>query len=165
MMQQQIVMFPSEYGISEMRGIVKMVKDNNREHTMRVSELLRHSHKRFDELDKIIRSCRMLGFITISNGSIRLTKSGARLQIGNFQSVLRGYLTKIEPFKTVNEALRHREHMSTKELSQFLRHRGVAFVTDERQNEEMLRHMLFRWGVRSGLFEYSVHSDRWRTAQ
>lgn len=161
-MQQQVRLFPIESGISEMRGIIMLIRDN-RGHSMKVSELLQHSHKKFDELDKILDSCRMLGLVTINNGSIKLTKAGMRLQLNNVQGMLKMYLAKLEPFRTVQEALRHREHMSTKELSQYLRHRGVAFMTDEKQNEEMLRHVLLKWGVRSGLFEYSVHSDRWRT--
>lgn len=161
-MQQQIRLFPYESGISEMRGVIMLIKNNNREHTMKVSDLLGHSHKRFDELDKIIQSCRMLGLATVENGRIRLTRSGAQLQFSNFRSVLGISLIRLEPFRTAKEALRHREHMSTKELSQYLRHRGVAFMTDEKQNEEILRAVLLRWGVRAGLFGYSVHLDRWR---
>ncbi len=105
----------------------------------------------------------MLGLVTISNGSIRITKSGLQMQTNNFQSMLRSYLVKLEPFKTARDALKHREHMGTRELSHYLRHRGVAFMTDEKQNEEMLRYILLKWGVRSGLFGYSIHSDSWRT--
>ncbi len=164
-MQRQIELFPHESGISEMRGVILLVRENNKEHTMQLYDLLHRSHKKFDELGKIIRSCEMLGFVTVSNGRIRLTRSGAQLSVNNFQSVLRGYLVKMEPFRTAKEALKHREHMSTKELSHYLAHRGVAFMTDEKQNEEMLRHVLLKWGARSGLFKYSVHWDRWRTAQ
>ncbi len=164
-MQQQILLFPYESGISEMRGVILLVKENNKQHTMQISDLLHRSHKRFDELDKIIQSCKMLGLVTVSNGNVKLTRSGTQLQTSNFQSVLRNYLVKIEPFKTAKDALKHREHMSTKELSHYLAHRGVAFMTDELGNEEILRHILLKWGVRSGIFEYNVHHDKWRTAQ
>ena len=162
-MQQQIVLFPSDSGISELRGVLKLIKDNNRAHTMKMSELLFHSHKRFEELNGILQSCKLLGLVTVNNGTIRLTRTGAQMKVDNFRSMLKSYLIEIEPFKATREALRHREHMSTKELSQYLRHRGVAFVTDEKQNEELLRYVLLKWAVRSGLLEYDVHSDRWRT--
>lgn len=164
MQQQQIRLLPYESGISEMRGVIMMVKANNKEHTMKMSDLMHHSKKRFDELDKIVESCKMLGVVTVSGGSIKLTRSGTQFQAVNFQSVLRGYLIKVEPFKTAREALKHREHMSTKELSHFLKHKGVAFMSDEHKNEEILRHIMLKWGVRSGLFRYSTHWDSWSSA-
>ncbi len=153
-------MFPSNTGISEVRGVVKLIKDS-RGHSLPLYVLSQESSWNIAQLLPTIEACKMLGFTALRNGSIRLTKNGERLQEGNFQGLIRSYITRAEPFKTVIAALSKQDNMTTHELSVYLRHKNIAFMHSHAGNEEMLRHTLLKWAVRCQVLGYNVHSDRW----
>jgi len=75
--------------------------------------------------------------------------------------MIRNDIVNIEPFKTTMVALSHRRRMSTKELAKFLQHGGVAYRTNEKDNDDILRSVLLKWAVRCRLVSYSTKNDSW----
>lgn len=152
--------FPVGAGISEMRAVIRIVKDNDNSHSMPVSKLAKETKKTIDELLPVIEACAMLGFVNLYDGEIRLTKTGTQLDIGNFQSLIRKDIVKSEPFKTTLELLEANEKLSTRKLAKLLAARdGILFHGREKDNEQLLRHILLRWAVRCQIMRYDIKRD------
>ncbi len=158
---QRIQMFPFEAGISEMRAVVDIAKDS-RNHTISLSELEQITHRKVDKLLPVVGAGIMLGFMTVNRGKLKLTKLGAKMHPDNFQALIRTYITRLEPFRLAKAALQMHKSESTRQLSFYLRHNKLAFSTNERENEEILRHVLLEWALRCKIFNYNPRSDRWR---
>lgn len=153
--------FPYGTGISEVRGVVKVIKDYSKDHSVRLSELSSQSNWDIDQLLPAIEACQMLGFASIRNGSIKLTKSGEKLQQSNFQSMVKGNIVKTEPFRTAISAISKTGWLTTRELSRILEEKGVMLRSTEIENQEMIRHILLKWAVRSQVLQYDIRTDRW----
>ena len=155
-------LFPVDAGITQMRGALKIVKDNGG--SMGLAELADEAEEKIDDLFPVLDACKLLKFAEVKDGKVQLTKEGMELNLGNMQKVIKEKLAEIEPFKTVVVALRVENNVSTKKLLEVLSGSSILFFSDQRKSEEALRKILLKWGVRVKLLYYDQGTDSWKLA-
>jgi hypothetical protein len=149
--------FPANVGISEIRGIIEIVKDNGG--SLSLSRLAEESEGEIDKLLPLIDAAEMLGLCTVENGVITITQVGRSLTMHNSSKIIGNALKEIEPFKTVLERLAQGE-ATTHDLAELLKGKGITLHGDEITNESMLSNMLLKWGVRTKLIIYD--NEKWQ---
>lgn len=150
-------LFPSDVGMSHVRGIVKIVKDNGGH--ISISKLAEESEEDVDDLLPLLEACKLLDFITISRSEVRLKPNSLKLISGQTRKVMRDGVSKIEPFKTVIKVLSNGSK-TTPELFAYLKSNGV-FPEEGDHSVETLLKLLLAWGVRTKLLSYDEEKDTW----
>ncbi|MGC8669625.1 MAG: AAA-associated domain-containing protein [Candidatus Micrarchaeia archaeon] len=150
--------FPIDVGISEVRGIIEIVKDNG--NALSLSKLAEEAEEEVDKLLPLLDAAEMLGLCTIENGTIKLTSTGISLNQKNSSQIFSKALSSIEPFKSVIDVLSHGP-LNSLELSTVLKSKNIILYADDITNTEMLRNLLLKWGVRSKLVSYNRNEDMW----
>ena len=152
-----VVTFPPGVGVSQVRGIVNIVRGNGG--SVSLSELAEQAEEDVDDLLPLIEAGRLLGFITIVKTKVKITPFGDKLATSSPRKVLRECLPKVEPFKSTVKALSSGGR-STMSLFEFLNSRGV-FPEDGDHSDETLMKLLLSWGVRTKLLNYDELRDIW----
>ncbi|MDE1823434.1 MAG: AAA-associated domain-containing protein [Candidatus Micrarchaeota archaeon] len=152
-------LFPLGPGIGRIRGIVGLIKQNNGE--ISISELAQEAGEDIDDLLPMIEACKLLGFAVVDSSTIKLTKEGNSLTVSNASRMIREKLPAIEPFKST-VAILSKNYATSRELFDLLHAKGILLHGDKTTNNEQLKKMLLRWGVRSKLIEYDANKDEWR---
>lgn len=150
-------LFPSGVGMSHVRGIVSIVKDNNG--VISLSKLAEEAEEDVDDLLPLIEASKALGLIRIVNSDVKLTEKGKELTSASTRRAIREGLVKIEPFKTTVKALSGGSK-TTLELFDYLAKRGIFDDYPEFSSESLLK-LLVSWGVRSKLLSYDEQNDSW----
>ena len=151
-------MFPLGPGISRVRGIVSIIKQNKGH--IEISKLAEEAEEDIDDLLPLIEACKLLGFAVVDESEVRLTEKGSRLTFSNFSKLISESLTEVEPFKSTIRIIDSRK-VNTLELFGTLRSRGIILHGEDVTNDILLKKLLIRWGVRSKLINYSQESDLW----
>ncbi len=153
-------MFPLGTGIGRVRAIIGILRQHKGR--MSMSELATESEEDIDDLLPLIDACKLLGLTTIKKSALQLTDKGEKLTFSNFSKTMKDSLVSVEPFKSTIMILGDGE-VQTKDLFTMLRAKGIVLHEDETVNDQMLKKLLIRWGVRSKLIVYNVENDTWRT--
>ncbi len=151
-------MFPLGTGISRVRGIVNIVKQNNGH--IEISKLAEEAEEDIDDLLPLIEAVKLLGFATVHESEIRITEKGSKLTISNFSKFINESLVSVEPFKSTIRIIDDRE-VGTQELFGTLRSKGIILHGEDATNDMLLKKLLMRWGVRAKLISYDPHTDLW----
>ncbi len=152
-------LFPLDTGVSQIRGIVEIIKDNN--NTIDVSKLAEETNDEIDDLFPLIDTCVLLRLCTVDQGAVKLTKSGKNLATHNTRQVFAKALNKVEPFKTAMMVIKKEKELSTQDLARALYKKGILYNSDEITNTELLKNLLLKWGVGNKLLTYNNDSDMW----
>ncbi len=155
-------LFPVEAGITQMRGVLKLVKDNGG--NMGIAELADEAEEEIDDLFPILDTCKILGLAKVEDGKVKLTENGKQLNLKNMQSIIREPLSNAEPFRTVLAAARIEGSITTERLADVLRENNLAFYSDKLKFMEQLRKLLVKWAVRLRLLVYDQENDSWKAA-
>jgi len=155
-------LFPMEAGITQMRGVLKIVKDNGG--SMGIAELADEAEEEIDDLFPILDACQLLNLAKVDGGKIKLTESGKELSLENMQKIIKEPLMEIEPFKTVLLAVKVDGHITTDKLTEVLKENNLAFYSSKHKFMEQLRRLLVKWAVRLNMLKYEQESDSWSLA-
>jgi len=155
-------LFPMEAGITQMRGVLKIVKDNGG--SMGIAELADEAEEEIDDLFPILDACQLLNLAKVDGGKIKLTESGKELSLKNMQKIIKEPLMEIEPFKTVLLAVKVDGHITTEKLTEVLKENNLAFYSSKHKFMEQLRRLLVKWAVRLNMLKYEQESDSWSLA-
>lgn len=150
-------LFPSDVGMSHVRGVVKIIKENGGK--VSISKLAEESEEDVDDLLPLIESCKMLGFVKVARSDIKITAKGESLMKGSARAIIRESLSGIEPFKSSIKALSNGSK-TTAELFEELRGMGLFPEESEREKERLVN-LLLTWGVRAKLFSYDSGNETW----
>ena len=150
-------LFPSDVGMSHVRGVVKIIKENGG--NISISKLAEESEEDVDDLLQLLDACRLLGFIKVTRSRLKLTDKGETIIKGSSRSIIRQALPGIEPFKSVIKALSGGSK-TTYELVEYLKEKGLLTEKPEVENEKLIN-LLRVWGVRSKLLSYDEESESW----
>ena len=130
---------------------------------MDVSELADESEQNVDSLLPLIEACRMLNLVAVEDGEIKLTKEGDRMDMSNFTDILAKRLAMVEPFKSSIAILSARgDEISTEDLARALMEKGIMLHGDFRMGSVLLKSMMLKWAVRTGIASYDEVSDSWK---
>ncbi len=151
-------LFPSDVGMSHVRGLVKIIKEHGG--SISITDLAEESEEDVDDLLPLIEASKLLGFIKVARSDIKLVPKGEKLFTPGIsaRAVIRESLSKIEPFKSAIKELSEGSK-STSDLFAALRAKGV-FPQDEHSEETLIK-LLLTWGVRSKLLGYDQENESW----
>lgn len=152
-------MFPLNTGITELRSLIKLAKDNG--NSIELSKVAEETKKGIDILLPLVDACRMLGLCTVSEGSIQLTEYGINLTTGNMRNELSRQLAKIEPFKHVLEIVGLQRHVGTGRLTELLSGAGITLYAEKSVDAELLKALLLKWAIRLRMLSYNIRTDTW----
>lgn len=158
-MVEGMELFPLNVGTSEVRGLVKMVKDAGG--STEISKIVRETNEKIDNLFPVIDAVRLLGLCTVNNGIITLTDQGKQLTIRNITQMFAKELVNVEPFKSIMAIIDSNKSIVTAEISKKLHERDISFNTDELINIDLLKDLLLKWAVRAKLLVYDPKADAW----
>lgn len=150
--------FPAGTGISRVRGIVSIIKQNKGH--IEISKLAEEAEEDIDDLLPLIEACKLLGFAVVHESEVKLTEKGAKLTFSNFSKLINESLMEVEPFKSTIRIIDDKE-INTQELFSTLKSRGIVLHGEDSVNEMMLKKLLMRWGVRAKLISYNQEDDLW----
>ncbi|MGC8571664.1 MAG: AAA-associated domain-containing protein [Candidatus Micrarchaeia archaeon] len=150
--------FPLNVGISEVRGVVEIIKDHGDE--LSVSKLAEESGEDVDKIIPLLDVAELLGLCNVENGVVKLTDSGKSITLRNYAAIISKILINIEPFKSVVEALKNNS-LNTTDLANILKSKNIILLADERNNIKILRSLLLKWGVRTKILSYDRENDSW----
>ena len=150
--------FPSNVRLSQIRGITKVL--NEFSGPVEISRLSSETNEEVDDLLPIINASRMLGLLKLSNGSVKLTKTGQDLARTTSIDLIKNKLKQIEPFKTALSAARSEESISTQELIKKLESEGFLIYRGEIGRHDLVE-LLLNFGVRCDLLEYDRSKNVW----
>ena len=153
-------LFPMNAGLSQTRAIIRLIKER-KGGSIEVSKIAQETRKSIDALFPLIDACRILGLCTIQNGVIKLTDVGESITPKTFASVMARELVRIEPFQSIMAIMHQHERLTSPQLAEQLKRRGITFYNEEETNAELLKNMLLRWGVRNKLLNYDSATDIW----
>ncbi len=151
--------FPEDASISPLWGMLKMVKDAGGE--MSVSLVAERSGQQISSLLPLVEASTILGFATVKNGILALSKAGKKLTSTNFKRKVGEELRTVEPFRSALEGLR-RGPQDTSTVAMILREKGIVLHSDMSINVELLKGMLLVWGTRTQLLDYDAETDEWK---
>ncbi len=152
-------LFPLVTEITKIRGIVSIIKQNKG--AIGLSELADEADEDIDDLLPLVEACNILGFTTVHGSSIKLTAAGRKFSATNATRMVRDKLALVEPFRSAMEILRKDGDLTTADLTQKLREKGVALHGEEETNTILLKKMFLRLGIRTRLLFYNAESDMW----
>ncbi len=152
-------MFPLNTGITELRSLIKLAKDNG--NSIVLSKVAEETKKGIDVLLPLVDACRMLGLCSVSEGSIHLTEYGVNLTAGNMRNELSRQLAKTEPFKHVLEIVGLQKRITTGKLADLLSGAGITLYTEKSVDAELLKTLLLKWAVRLRMLSYDTNTDTW----
>jgi len=153
-------LFPVNAGITETRGIIKIILEHGG--TISVSRLAEDAREQVDDLLPLIDACEMLRFTHVDGGVIALIDKNMEINVTGFLRETRNRLAVVEPFKSVIMLLKKHIASTTPEVAAQLKERRIELHEDPVTNEEMLKNLMLRWGVRTKLLSYNPRSDEWR---
>lgn len=152
-------LFPLDTGVSQIRGIIEIIKDEN--NSIDMAKLAEETNDEIDDLFPLIDTCVLLKLCTVKDGVVKLTKAGINLATNNTRQVFAKALDKVEPFKSASAVIKRQKEVSTQDLARALYRKGMLYNSDEVTNTELLKNLLLKWGVTNKLFTYNNDSDMW----
>lgn len=151
-------LFPVDTGISRVRGIVSIIKQNKGH--IEISKLAEEAEEDIDDLLPLIEACKLLGFAVVHEFEVKLTEKGAKMTFSNFNKLINESLLEVEPFKSTMKIIDDKQ-VNTQELFGTLKSRGIVLHSEDATNDIMLKKLLMRWGVRAKLISYNQEEDLW----
>ncbi len=150
--------FPLVTETSKIRGIIGIIKQNGG--SMELSSLAEEAEEHIDDLMPLVEASKLLGLATVEESMIKLTPLGDSLNLSNSLKLIREKLVEMEPFFSAIEIL-NKKPMSTDDLFEKLKDRGIALHGDKEANEILMKKMLMRLGVRTRIVYYDPEKDMW----
>ena len=152
-------LFPSEAKPGQMKAIIRLIKENRG--SLSISALSRKVHQNIDELLPMLDACTMLGILKVSDAHVSLTEQGRKLTQANIDSFIAERISGIEPFKSALSILKKEGELTTMELSELLKERGIAMYADAEVNAVLLREELFKWTILFKILKRNQKRDSW----
>lgn len=114
-----------------------------------------------DVLFPIIDAAQMLGLVKLEKGDLYLTDDGLKFQkTAKFKvRSLRDRLATIEPFKTAVELASKKRSITSREVADALRQRGMKWHYETETNESIINALLFHWTIYAGLLSYRKEGE------
>ena len=152
-------LFPSEAKPSQMKEVIWLIKSNKG--SMSLSRLSKTIHQNIDEMLPLLDACTMLGILKVSDAHVSLTGQGRKLTQANAEPFIARKISGIEPFKSAISILKKEGELTTMELSELLKERGIAMYADAEVNAVLLREELFKWTILFKILKRNQKGDSW----
>lgn len=146
--------------IGQIQGVISILKEYNGQ--ISLQELSDEALEQADDLVNVLHACKLLGFIKISNGKIKLNK---KIENKNFHEInleIKKNLMKIEPFLEIKKIIIKNRNITTTELFQDLIKKGVITYRNNLAGIEAFKRDLLIIGIRLEILTYDHENDIWK---
>lgn len=112
----------------------------------------------------ILDAAELLGLVQSAAGAVVLTDFGQEFQkqVKDKVLMLKGNLSKLEPFRTTLELMARKGEVSARDVSEELAVEGIRLHHKDDLNESLVQALLLHWGIRAGLLRYDGRSGRFQ---
>ncbi len=152
-------LFPTVVKPAELKAVVRIIKENGG--SIQISRLSKTISKNIDELLPLLDASVMLGIAKLDDGNIVLTEQGRRLTQVNIDTFIEKKISVIEPFKSIIAILKKEGALSSTELSELLKERGIALHAESEINTALLREALYRWAISYHMLNRNARKGAW----
>lgn len=153
-------LFPLDLKLGQLRGLILMLKE--RGGSTPLSELAKELMGNFADVFSAVESARMLGFITIIDGSIILTKTGESINAKDLSTAVGAAIKGIEPLKSIIEFLQKAGKAHTDELFDHLLKGGLIVQINRQADVSKFRRDILNLLVRTDVCSYNSDKDSWK---
>jgi len=151
----QDAVFPPNVSSSQVMALLKSVKDEGGK--VDAAKLADDFGFDLKSMLPILNVAEMLGLITVDGGDITLTSLGSRIikeGTSGFK-LLKDNISRFEPFKTALELSKKSSYVTSREISEALKEKGIVFSEDEEENENMVEAVLVHWAIYANMLKYN----------
>ena len=153
--------FPADGKFSRVNGLLRLLFHNKGRLQMAMLESL--TNEDLTLLLPQVHAAEMLKLVRISNDDIIITELGKSLNYNDEDAIekVAEQLKKYEPFKTAYKLSQERKKFTTEELSEILAEKNITFHLDKEKNMNIIKNLLFQWGIYFGIIDYLGINDVW----
>jgi hypothetical protein len=155
-------LFPLNIKIGQIQGIISILKEYDGQ--ISLQELSDEALQRADDLVNVLEACKLLGFVKIDKGEIKLNKNLENKNSHEINAEMKKKLLKIEPFTQITKEIRRTGKMTTTELFHSLINKGVIPYRDNMSGIAAFKKDLLIIGLRLGILAYDHENDVWKIA-
>ncbi|MCL4376724.1 AAA-associated domain-containing protein [Candidatus Parvarchaeota archaeon] len=153
-------LFPLNIKIGQIQGVISILKEYNGQ--ISLQELSDEALEQADDLVNVLQACKLLGFIKINNGNIKLNKKIEDKNSHEINLEIKRNLLKIEPFLEIKRVIRKNKKITTTELFQDLIKKGVITYRNNLSGIEAFKRDLLVIGIRLEILAYEHENDIWK---
>lgn len=153
-------LFPLNIKIGQIQGVISILKEYNGQ--ISLQELSDEALEQADDLVNVLQACKLLGFIKINNGNIKLNKKIEDKNSHEINLEIKRNLLKIEPFLEIKRVIRKNNKITTTELFQDLIKKGVITYRNNLSGIEAFKRDLLVIGIRLEILAYEHENDIWK---
>lgn len=154
-------LFPVDARLNRVNGMLRVLFHNNCKLT--VAQLSKMTDNEVDTLLPQVNSAELLKLVRVSEDDIILTALGKSLYHNEEEAdkEISKSLLKFEPFKTAHEMSKKEGRFRTEQLAEKLKKRKLVYDLDKERNENMIKNILFQWGIPFSIIDYYGMNDYW----
>lgn len=153
-------LFPLNIKLGRIQGVISILKEYNGQ--ISLQELSDEALEQVDNLVNVLQACKLLGFIKINKGEIKLSKKLENKSAHEINLEIKNNLLKIEPFLEIKKILRKNKKITTTELFQDLIKKGVITYMNNLSGIEAFKRDLLVIGIRLEILTYNHENDIWK---
>ncbi|MCL4372722.1 AAA-associated domain-containing protein [Candidatus Parvarchaeota archaeon] len=153
-------LFPLNIKLGRIQGVISILKEYNGQ--ISLQELSDEALEQVDNLVNVLQACKLLGFIKINKGEIKLSKKLENKSAHEINLEIKNNLLKIEPFLEIKKILRKNKKITTTELFQDLIKKGVITYRNNLSGIEAFKRDLLVIGIRLEILTYNHENDIWK---
>ena len=154
-------LFPLNIKIGQIQGVISILKEYNGQ--ISLQELSNEALEQADDLINVLQACKLLGFIKINNGKIKLNKKLENKNSHEINLEIKNNLLNIEPFLEIKKLIRKNKRITTTELFQDLIKKGVITYRNNLSGIGAFKRDLLVIGIRLEILAYDHKNDIWKT--
>ncbi|MCL4397133.1 AAA-associated domain-containing protein [Candidatus Parvarchaeota archaeon] len=155
-------LFPLSIKIGQIQGVISILKEYDGK--ISLQELSDEALEQADDLVNVLQACKLLGFIKIDKGEIKLNKKLEKRNFHEINTEIRKNLLKMEPFLEITKAIRKNKRITTTELFQDLIKKGVIPYRNNLSGIAAFKKDLLIIGIRLEILAYDHENDIWKIA-
>lgn len=154
-------LFPADAKLNRVNGMLRLLFHNKGKLT--VAELSKMSDSEVDTLLPQVNAAELLRLVKVVEDDIIITSLGKELYHNEEEAEeeISAILLKYEPFKMAYQLSKSQGRFKTEELAKKLAKRKIHFELDEATNENIIKNLLFQWGIPFAIVDYYGTEDYW----
>ncbi len=154
-------LFQADAKLNRVNGMLRILFHNKGKLT--VAKLSEMTNNEVDTLLHQVNAAEMLKLVKVVEDDVIITPLGKELYHNEEEAdkEISSELMKFEPFKTAYHMSKTEGRFKSEELAEKLSRKHVQFDLDKVTNENIIKNLLFQWGIPFEIVDYYGMNDCW----